>query len=170
MSPYSYRVFWSEEDGGYVAACIELPGVSAFGETPAEAMAEAEVATDLAIETYRDEGLPVPAPQPAPQHSGQFRLRMPRTLHRELAMRAADEGVSLNQIAVVYIAAGLGESRALKHLRDSHRAMVGAAHGLASVFASGSTATATSKGHPEIAHIGSGATSLTTSRIHRIDA
>jgi len=35
---YLIEVFWSDEDGGYIAIAPDLPGGSAFGDTPTEAI------------------------------------------------------------------------------------------------------------------------------------
>lgn len=107
---YSIHVFADELDGGYVAVCPEFPGISAFGDSREEALEEARVALELAIETYRDEGWPLPEPRGIETQdlpSGEFRVRLPRTMHAQLAKRAATEGVSQNQLVVAYIAAGL---------------------------------------------------------------
>ena len=52
-------------------------------------------------------GEPVPVPEPmAEQHySGEFRVRIPPQLHRNLAMMAAEQGVSLNRLASATLAA-----------------------------------------------------------------
>lgn len=60
---YEVRVRWSEEDGGFVATCVELPGVSAFGETAEAAAAEMGTALELAVETHRQEGWALPEPR-----------------------------------------------------------------------------------------------------------
>lgn len=39
--------------------------------------------------------------------SGRFNLRLPKSLHRNLALTARAEGVSLNQLATALIAGGL---------------------------------------------------------------
>lgn len=109
---YSIHLFADEQDGTYVAVCPEFPGVSAFGDTREEAIAEARVALELAVETYLDEGWPLPTPEGVPDEelpSGEFRVRIPRTLHAQLARRAAQEGVSQNQLVVYYLAAGLAK-------------------------------------------------------------
>jgi len=107
---YSIHVFADEQDGGFVAVCPEFPGVSAFGDTRKEAIDEAQVALQLAIETFEEEGWPLPEPRGIDTQelpSGEFRLRLPRTLHALLAGRAEAEGVSQNQLVVAYVAAGL---------------------------------------------------------------
>ncbi|HET7234613.1 MAG TPA: toxin-antitoxin system HicB family antitoxin [Longimicrobium sp.] len=108
MNHYSYSVRWSPEDEAFIALCPEFAGLSAFGESAAEALEQIQVAVDLAVETHQAEGWPLPEVQAVSQYSGQFRLRMPRSLHGELAARAEAEGVSLNSLAVAYIARGLG--------------------------------------------------------------
>jgi len=112
VNHYSYSVRWSDEDEAFIALCPEFPGLSAFGDSAPEALAQIQAAVELAVETHRAEGWPLPEVQAMPQHSGQFRLRMPRTLHGELAARADAEGVSLNALAVSYIARGLGSASA----------------------------------------------------------
>jgi predicted RNase H-like HicB family nuclease len=112
VNHYGYAVRWSDEDEAFVALCPEFPGLSAFGESAAEALEQIQVAVDLALETHRAEGWPLPEVQAVSQYSGQFRLRVPRSLHAELATRAEAEGVSLNALVVSYIARGLGSASA----------------------------------------------------------
>jgi predicted RNase H-like HicB family nuclease len=111
MSNYSFTVRWSDEDEGYIAVCPEFPGVSAWGETPDDAIREVQVALELSIEIRNEEGWELPAPWKVTHYSGQFRLRVPAWLHQQLAERAELEGVSLNTLAVSYLAAGLGSPR-----------------------------------------------------------
>lgn len=112
MNHYGYSVRWSDEDEAFIALCPEFPGLSAFGESAAQALEQVQVAVELAVETHRAEGWPLPEPQAISRYSGQFRLRLPRSLHAELAARAEAEGVSLNALAVAYIARGLGTDSA----------------------------------------------------------
>jgi len=44
---YAIEIFYSEEDDGYIAIVLELPGCSAFGETPEEALKEVKIAIEL---------------------------------------------------------------------------------------------------------------------------
>jgi hypothetical protein len=55
-----------------------------------------DISRELWIESRLATGLEVPEPQVAPQYSGRFVLRIPKSLHRELANEAEAEGVSLN--------------------------------------------------------------------------
>lgn len=105
---YSFRVIWSDEDEAYVATCPEMPGISALDARAVVALAEARVALDLALETHEKEGWPTPVPRRITAHSGQFRLRITRTLHEQLVQLAEDEGVSLNALASVLLAEGVG--------------------------------------------------------------
>jgi predicted RNase H-like HicB family nuclease len=60
---YHINIFWSDEDGGYIADIPDLEACSAFGKTPAEALAEVERAKAAWLEAARAEGKPVPAPR-----------------------------------------------------------------------------------------------------------
>jgi len=116
LDRYSIHVFFDAGDGTYLAVCPEFPGVSAFGDTREEAVAEMRIALELAIESYADEGWPLPAAKAVPSAdlpSGEFRVRLPRSLHAQLARRAVDEGISQNQLVVTYVAAGLGSDQAV---------------------------------------------------------
>ena len=120
---YSYRVVWNDEDAAYIATCPEFAGVSAFGDSPEEALQEARVALKLAIEAYLADGWELPSPISSPEFSGQFRLRLPRSLHAALVERAADEGVSLNSYSMSLLSAGVANSTACQVLRDCFAAV-----------------------------------------------
>ncbi len=66
MKDYHINIFYSEEDEGYIADIPDLAMCSAFGRSPAEALAELETAKRLWIETARKEGKPIPEPQYRP--------------------------------------------------------------------------------------------------------
>ncbi|HZF94091.1 MAG TPA: type II toxin-antitoxin system HicB family antitoxin [Allosphingosinicella sp.] len=63
---YHINVFWSDEDGCWIADVPDLRYCSAHGSTPAEAVAEAQEAMTLWLEVARDEGVPIPQPQYRP--------------------------------------------------------------------------------------------------------
>jgi len=66
MQDYHINIFYSEEDGGYIADIPDLEACSAFGQTPAEALAQVQKAKDLWLEAARAEGKPIPAPRYRP--------------------------------------------------------------------------------------------------------
>jgi predicted RNase H-like HicB family nuclease len=119
MNKYSFKLSWSDEDEAYVATCPEFPGLSAFGETAAEALKEAKVALELLIEAYQESGKPLPEPKAVREYSGQFRVRIPKTLHQQLVEQAEDEGVSLNALVTCHLAHGAGQSAAVSRYVSS---------------------------------------------------
>ena len=60
---YEIIIFWSAEDQAFIADVPELPGCMAHGSSPAEALANAQDAIGLWIETAREFGDPVPEPK-----------------------------------------------------------------------------------------------------------
>jgi predicted RNase H-like HicB family nuclease len=66
VKDYHVNIFWSDEDGCYVADIPDLKYCSAFGETPEKALAEVEVAKTAWLETAREQGKPVPEPRYRP--------------------------------------------------------------------------------------------------------
>jgi len=66
MKDYHINIFYSEEDGGYIADLPDLPYCSAFGATPAEALAEAELARRAWLAAAHAEGKPIPEPRYRP--------------------------------------------------------------------------------------------------------
>lgn len=66
MKDYHINIFYSEEDGGYIADLPDLAGYSAFGSTPGEALREVEEAKSAWIEAARQEGKPIPDPRYRP--------------------------------------------------------------------------------------------------------
>ena len=64
---YHINVFWSDEDGSWIADVPDLRYCSAHGETPAEAVAEAQEAIALWLETAREEGIAIPEPRYRPR-------------------------------------------------------------------------------------------------------
>lgn len=106
---YGFRIVWSPEDDSFIATCPEFEGISGIGRSAEGAMREVRTALRLALETYASEGWELPGPQTLASYSGQFRLRIPRSLHARLAQRAEDEGVSLNSLSMALLAEGIGE-------------------------------------------------------------
>lgn len=67
MQHYAINVFWSDEDGAWVANVPDLRSCAGVGETPQQAVAEVEVAMEAWLATARDAGLPIPEPHYRPE-------------------------------------------------------------------------------------------------------
>ncbi len=97
---YAYRVLWSAEDGEYVATVAEFPSLSWLHAGQTKAL---RGLVDLVANVVADleaTGEPIPGPGPIGERrvSGKFNVRVPESLHRELALAAAEERVSLNRL------------------------------------------------------------------------
>lgn len=66
MKDYHINIFYSEEDEGYIADIPDLPGCSAFGHTPEEALREVQIAKQAWLEAAQLEGKPIPPPSYRP--------------------------------------------------------------------------------------------------------
>ncbi|MCP4654287.1 MAG: type II toxin-antitoxin system HicB family antitoxin [bacterium] len=66
MSDYHINIFFSDEDGGYIADIPDLEACSAFGTTPEEALSEVEKAKEAWLEVARESGQPIPVPRYRP--------------------------------------------------------------------------------------------------------
>jgi len=63
MNKYEVVIFWSQEDGLYIAEVPELAGCAAHGATQQEALRSAQEAIGLWIETAREFGDAIPEPR-----------------------------------------------------------------------------------------------------------
>jgi antitoxin HicB len=110
--PFTIRPLNSDEGGGYLIEFPDVPGCISDGETPAEAIINGRDALSSVLLTMREFGDPIPKPGGATSSSGQWRQRVPRSLHSRLVARAQQEGVSLNMLVTTMIAEGLGRRKA----------------------------------------------------------
>jgi len=137
---YPASVFWSDEDGGFIAIAPDLPGCSAFGKTQSDALAELVDAITGWVEAARAVGNPVPEPSPKPEperYSGKLVLRLPRSLHAKLAATAKQDGVSLNQHLLHLLAAASASSDISSGLRIVIVAPVPSAESMSTVSGTG---------------------------------
>ena len=63
---YHINIFYSEEDGGYIADIPDLQACSAFGATAADALREVEIARQAWIKAARASKKPIPQPRYRP--------------------------------------------------------------------------------------------------------
>ena len=95
---YIYRITWSEDDNQYVGLCAEFPSLSYLASTPQKALSGilkvvAEVVEDMAANNET-----IPEPLNSKHYSGKFMVRVPPEVHRQLALEAAEENISLNRL------------------------------------------------------------------------
>ncbi|MBI5202442.1 MAG: type II toxin-antitoxin system HicB family antitoxin [Elusimicrobia bacterium] len=125
MEHFKREVFYSKEDGGWIALAPELPGCSAFGETTEDALSELAVAIGLWLKTAKGEGREIPEPTAEKDTSGKFIVRLPKSMHRDLIDQALAEGVSLNQYVLYRLSGGPSRRRMAEAgslLREGRRA------------------------------------------------
>ena len=83
--PYKLEIIPDTEESGYVASYPELPGCITCGKTIAKAVANAEDAKKAWLTAAIEDGIEIAEPETADSYSGQFKLRLPKTLHKTLA-------------------------------------------------------------------------------------
>jgi predicted RNase H-like HicB family nuclease len=66
VSDYHINVFYSEEDGGYIADIPDLDACSAFGQTAVTALIEVEEAKEAWLTAARQSGKTIPEPRYRP--------------------------------------------------------------------------------------------------------
>ena len=97
---YRMEVIEDDVEGGYVVSYPDLPGCITCGETLESAIRNAADAKKEWIAATLEEGGSIPEPDSLEDYSGQFKLRMPRSLHRALAEQSKKEGISMNQYCI----------------------------------------------------------------------
>ncbi len=95
--PYKMEIVEDKEEGGFVVSFPDLPGCITCGETIESAVANARDAKKAWLEAALEEGIIIHEPDSIDDYSGQFKLRIPKSLHRLLAEHSKKEGISMNQ-------------------------------------------------------------------------
>jgi predicted HicB family RNase H-like nuclease len=96
---YTYRVTWSEDDQEYVGLCAEFPSLSWLASTPEAALKGIRQVVADVVNDMQKNGEDPPEPIASKHYSGKFIVRVPPEIHRDLALKAAEAGVSLNRLA-----------------------------------------------------------------------
>lgn len=105
--PFEIRSLSDEDGGGYLISFPDFSECISDGETPEEAIRNGLDALEETIAALESLNLPVPDPGSGGSYSGKFVQRVPRSLHARLAMRAKQEGVSMNALVTSLLADGL---------------------------------------------------------------
>lgn len=104
---YLFSVSWSDIDQVYLAQVAEFPSLMAHGDSQAEALEELKELLSIVLQDLEANQEPVPEPFGQRHYSGKLNLRMPTTLHRKLVIEASQQGVSLNQLITLKLAASI---------------------------------------------------------------
>ena len=97
---YRMEIVEDKDEGGFVVTYPDLPGCITCGKTIESAVANAADAKKARLEAALEEGIEIQEPDSLEDYSGQFKLRIPRSLHRMLAEHSKREGISMNQYCV----------------------------------------------------------------------
>jgi predicted HicB family RNase H-like nuclease len=95
---YTYRVTWSEDDKEYVGLCAEFSSLSWLSNTMESALKGIRNIVEEVIKDMKENGEEIPQPIANKNYSGKFMVRLPPEVHRDLAIQAAESGVSINRL------------------------------------------------------------------------
>ena len=105
--PFEIRALPEEDGGGYLISFPDFSECISDGETPEEAIHNGRDALEETIAALASLNMPIPEPGSGVSYSGKFVQRVPRSLHARLALRAKQEGVSMNSLVTAILAEGL---------------------------------------------------------------
>lgn len=98
--PYRVEVVEDKTEGGFLLHCPELEGCMTSAENIEDGFKMIDDAKRVWFETCLEDGIKIPEPTQELEYSGQFKLRLPKSLHKRLAQKSREEGVSMNQYCV----------------------------------------------------------------------
>ena len=95
---YTYRVSWSPDDNEHVGRCAEFPSLSWLAPEPDQALVGIMKLVAEVVQDMQNNNEIIPPALADKQYSGQFRVRVLPQIHRNLAIEAAEQGVSMNRL------------------------------------------------------------------------
>ena len=113
--PYRLEIVPDTEESGFVASYPELPGCISCGETIAAAVANIEDAKREWLIAAIEDHVVINEPEDLDSYSGQFKLRIPKSLHKTLSEDSKKEGVSMNQYCVYLLSKNSAENHFIAH-------------------------------------------------------
>lgn len=96
---YTYRVRWSAEDAAYIGTVAEMPSLSWAADTQADAFTSIRSLVADVLDDMRADGETPPEAIADRSYSGKFMVRVTPEAHRQIAIDAAEQHVSLNRLA-----------------------------------------------------------------------
>ncbi|MCX6004911.1 MAG: toxin-antitoxin system HicB family antitoxin [Chloroflexi bacterium] len=101
---YTYRITWSAEDKEYVGLCAEFPSLSWLGKTPEAALQGIRKLVAETVLDMKSNNENIPEPLSLIRYSGKFVVRITPNMHRDIAIQAAEAGVSINRVVSAKLA------------------------------------------------------------------
>ena len=102
--PYRMELIPDTVESGFAVRFPELPGCLTCGDTLEEAVRNAENCKREWLTAALEDGIEIPEPVSEEDYSGQFKLRIPKSLHKSLAEHSKAEGISMNQYCLYLLA------------------------------------------------------------------
>lgn len=102
--PYKMEITPDIDEGGFVVSYPDLPGCLTVGDTIEEAIKNAEDAKRAWLEAAIAGDVKINEPDDLENYSGQFKLRIPKSLHKSLSEHSKAEGISMNQYCLYLLA------------------------------------------------------------------
>ena len=94
---YKIEVIKDIDEGGYTFSCPELKGCFTCADSIQQGFEMIEDAKKCWFQSCIEDKVPIPEPGNLEDYSGQFKLRIPKSLHKTLAEHSRREGISMNQ-------------------------------------------------------------------------
>jgi len=105
---YTYRVRWSVEDEGFMGAVAELPSLSWIADTQHGAFVGIQALVSDVLDDMEANGESIPEAIADRSYSGKFLVRLTPEAHRQLALDAAEQHVSLNRLVAARLVGAAG--------------------------------------------------------------
>lgn len=102
--PYRMEIVPDTVEGGFAVRFPELPGCLTCGDSLEEAVRNAEDCKREWLAAALEDEIDIPVPVSEDEYSGQFKLRIPKSLHKSLAEHSKAEGISMNQYCLYLLA------------------------------------------------------------------
>ena len=101
--PYKVEIIKDPDEDGFAAYLPELKGCITTGLSEADALENLKDAKEVWFSSALENGDIIPEPESMKSYSGEFKLRMPKSLHRKLMEHSKNEGVSMNQYCIMLL-------------------------------------------------------------------
>ena len=97
---YRLEIIEDKNEGGFVVSYPDLPGCISSGNTIESAIKNANDAKKEWLKAAIEDNVDIAEPNYLDDYSGQFKLRIPKSLHKSLVEHSQREGISMNQYCV----------------------------------------------------------------------